>query len=386
MEPRPPKPDKVSFATMDAVRGVAALCVMLCHYPLDSGQFLFPGSSIAVDIFFCLSGFVLCHSYEDRLERGLTAPGFFELRLIRLYPLYILGAALGMLAYGLSSLGVDYGNTAALTIGAFVSAALMLPLLRNFTADVGAFRTNHVIYPMDGPAWSLFFELFVNVLFALLRPRGRSLVMLLAGSFALFAYTTLLFDGSPGWSIGNFVGGFPRVVYSFFLGFALYHLWKKGALRSYRVAPALAPLMVLALCALPSDKGLLVGSVLIFVPMIVALSVAQPPPGPARRVFALLGEASYPVYVLHLPAYNLMVLGLNRLHIGAAGAPPPFAARVALVVAVVGVSIALARVYDMPARNWLARVAFPALKRVGGKPFQGKRSGADDAARQGERP
>lgn len=381
MQSRPAKPDKISFATMDAVRGVAALCVMLCHYPLDSGAFLFPGSSIAVDIFFCLSGFVLCHSYEDRLQRGLGAPAFFELRLIRLYPLYILGAALGMLAYGLSSLGIDYGNSAPLTIGAFVCAIFMLPMLQNFTADVGAFRTNHVLYPMDGPAWSLFFELFVNLLFALYRPRGRSLVLLLAGSFALFAYATVLFDGSPGWSIGNFVGGFPRVVYSFYLGFALYQLWKKGALRSYRLAPVLAPMVVLALCALPSDKWLLIGSALLFTPMVVALSVAQPAPGPVRRFYALLGEASYPVYVLHLPAYNLMVLGLNRLHVSAPGAPPPFAARLVLVVVVIAASIALARVYDKPGRQWLARAAFPALKRLAGIPFPTAVHEADDAAR-----
>jgi len=375
------KPDKISFATMDAVRGVAALCVMLCHYPLDSSAFLFPGSSIAVDIFFCLSGFVLCHSYEDRLERGLGAPVFFELRLIRLYPLYILGAALGMLAYGLSALSIDYGNSAALTIGAFVCAVFMLPMLQNFTADVGAFRTNHVLYPMDGPAWSLFFELFVNVLFALYRPRGRSLVLLLTGSFALFAYSTALFDGSPGWSIGNFVGGFPRVIYSFYLGFALYHLWKKGLLRSYRLAPFLAPLMVLALCALPSDKWLLIGSVLLFTPMVVALSVAQPASEPFRRFYALLGEASYPVYVLHLPAYNLMALGLTRLHICAPGAPPPFAARVTLVVVVCVASIGLARLYDQPGRRWLAGKAFPAIKRLAGKPFPTGGREADDAAR-----
>ena len=59
---------------MDGVRGVAAIRVMLGHFvvPLGVNHVLFASSYFAVDIFFCLSGFVICYSYEDRLDHGIV--------------------------------------------------------------------------------------------------------------------------------------------------------------------------------------------------------------------------------------------------------------------------------------------------------------------------
>src|SRR5271170_6431289 len=105
------------LVTMDGVRGVAAICVMLGHFvvPLGVNHVLVSSSFFAVDIFFCLSGFVLCYSYEDRLDHGLSAIDFIKLRLIRLYPIYIAGLALGVChLFGESWLG--QANNSARTI------------------------------------------------------------------------------------------------------------------------------------------------------------------------------------------------------------------------------------------------------------------------------
>jgi peptidoglycan/LPS O-acetylase OafA/YrhL len=85
---------KRTFVTMEASRGIAAICVMLNHY---TGANLFP-NPIAPDFFWCLSGFVIASSYEQKLEGGMPVREFLRRRLIRVYPMYILGTFVGLLA------------------------------------------------------------------------------------------------------------------------------------------------------------------------------------------------------------------------------------------------------------------------------------------------
>ena len=95
-----------SFTTLDGLRGIAALAVITRHAaayfssvsiyvlpnagapPISVGPFF--ESYLAVDFFFVLSGFVLAHAYGERLRHGLSAMQFMAIRLIRLYPLYLL--------------------------------------------------------------------------------------------------------------------------------------------------------------------------------------------------------------------------------------------------------------------------------------------------------
>ena len=84
------------FGTLDGLRGIAALAVVTRHVPDHTFRELLPGSALAVDLFFVLSGFVLAHSYTERLRDEMGAMEFMRIRIIRLYPLYILGTALVM--------------------------------------------------------------------------------------------------------------------------------------------------------------------------------------------------------------------------------------------------------------------------------------------------
>jgi len=63
----------VRFEALDALRGVCALLVVLFHIPIyhalkDVGAFA--NLQFCVDMFFALSGFVLCHAYGQRLNDG----------------------------------------------------------------------------------------------------------------------------------------------------------------------------------------------------------------------------------------------------------------------------------------------------------------------------
>ncbi|TIU60051.1 MAG: acyltransferase, partial [Mesorhizobium sp.] len=84
------------YLNLDAIRGVAAISVMLYHFSpfLADGKVL-PSSYLAVDLFFLLSGFVIAHAYDRKIENGMGSGSFVAIRLIRLYPLYLAGTLLG---------------------------------------------------------------------------------------------------------------------------------------------------------------------------------------------------------------------------------------------------------------------------------------------------
>jgi len=143
------------FAALDALRGVAAACVMLWHIqwtfggPQDFGH-----AQLAVDLFFILSGFVISHSYAARLKSGAMTFGDYVIRrIVRLYPLIALGTAIG-LAHALA-----YGPQSKL------HALILLPL------GLAAIPVPSAsLMPLDPPSWSLFFEMFGSVAFGLLIP------------------------------------------------------------------------------------------------------------------------------------------------------------------------------------------------------------------------
>jgi len=90
--------EKQRFYLLDALRGLAAIVVLQIHLRGEAWQ-IFGSRYVAVDFFFVLSGFVLAQAYG---ERHLSFASFLRIRLIRLYPLYLIGTLLGVLAAALS--------------------------------------------------------------------------------------------------------------------------------------------------------------------------------------------------------------------------------------------------------------------------------------------
>src|ERR1700733_9805135 len=87
---------KHRFYVLDGMRGIAAIIVMLYHFYLDMHLRYFKNSFVAVDFFFVLSGFVLCHAYGNKLLNGMSVGEFLARRIGRLYPLFALGVLMGV--------------------------------------------------------------------------------------------------------------------------------------------------------------------------------------------------------------------------------------------------------------------------------------------------
>jgi peptidoglycan/LPS O-acetylase OafA/YrhL len=220
-----------SFITLDGLRGIAALAVVIRHCPDLFGEDALFESYLAVDFFFALSGFVLAHAYGKQLRKELSASHFMALRFTRLYPLYLLALAISLatswkqLAHG--ELTVD-----------LLFAVLFLPTLGNTIT----------LFPLNGPSWSLFFELAANALFGLIDRRlcnyTLGLIVIAAGCAVAISVATSAFgfghagvgamDAGYNWS--SFGAGLLRVIYSFFAGVLVYRMrWPRLSGQLFRV-------------------------------------------------------------------------------------------------------------------------------------------------------
>ncbi len=338
------------FLALDGLRGVAAFAVILDHVDSPTLGALVPGRYLAVDFFFVLSGFVLAHAYGARLATGMTALQFMRIRMIRLYPLYLLGLGLGLVVPIVGALkGWEGGALPEIgTIALFSLFFLPAPPIYGFTGT-------H-LYPFDSPAWSLFFELVANFFYALIARflNWRVLAVILPIGAALVAFTVMRHDtvGGPGWLWSHFDAGLARVLYCFFAGVAIYRLRERVKLPSI---PAWAAVIALLAIFWVPAQGIwrpafdaFAGIVLM--PLLVMFASGAKVKGVAARVCASLGLLSYGVYVLHVPVKVLTEVALATLHIEL-----PYAViEVALVAILAAAAAALAdRFYDAPVRRWL---------------------------------
>jgi peptidoglycan/LPS O-acetylase OafA/YrhL len=274
--------------TLDGLRGLAAIAVMLLHWSVISGWSKPDATNayLAVDLFFALSGFVVASAYMDRLRAGLGAARFIRLRIIRLAPMHVLGQVLGF---------VLATTTGLIAIGpAMAALGPGLLLIPTPVRD---------IFPLNGPAWSLFWELGVNVLFVLLLPFltvGRLLIAV-AISALLLVFTAVQFGNlDVGWELPHFLGGAPRVLFSFTVG-VLIHRFKPAKKTSSTGSAVLCAVTIgCFLFGAPTWMYDLPVVMIVF-PAVVYFAVAWQPDGMIASACRFLGELSYPLYVLHVP-------------------------------------------------------------------------------------
>ena len=344
--------DAGRFLVLDGLRGVAAFAVILDHVSSTTLRAWFPGRYLAVDFFFVLSGFVLAHAYGQKLEQGTLSPlSFMRIRMIRLYPFYLLGLVLGLLLPVLAaSRGWEDASPLVeiATVAAFSLLFLPAPTMSGWTGG-------H-LYPFNSPSWSLFFELVANLIYGFV---ARYLTWLVLGvgltvMAALVTFTVMRHDDlGPGWLWPHFDAGLSRVVYCFFAGVALYKL--RGVVKLPALPAWAAVVALLAIFAVPASglwrPAFDAFAAIALMPLLVAFASGAKVAGSMARICGTLGLLSYGVYALHVPVMNLVNLVLQLL-----GVSLPYGfLNVVLVAVVTGlVAAAATRFYDSPLRKLLS--------------------------------
>lgn len=339
------------YLLLDALRGFASLSVVTYHLShwLDA-PWLATNSNLAVDMFYCLSGFVLASAYGHR--RDLSFAQFAARRLIRLLPLVamatVISAAYVVLRYQVA----DPRSYVANETLPFDKLAVAIVLGAANLPYFGAPRVlgGPELFPLNGPQYTLFFEVFVNLLwwrFRRLPQVGLSLVLI-----ALCAPLCLIL-GFGGANAENFASGFPRVILCFQLGVLAFHL--SATRRRTAYAPA-AFVAASSITMVVFYGPIAIGPVshllycLVVLPAVVLFGSRLRVPGRLARPALALGAISYPVYILHYPVF-MWVNGAYRMLAGKQDAA--LEGPVLIVVLLIGSALAL-WLYDRPVRSWLS--------------------------------
>jgi peptidoglycan/LPS O-acetylase OafA/YrhL len=344
-------PEGRVFHTLDALRGIAAIGVFMFHMTLAVTPMAAPGGYLAVDLFFMMSGTVLSHAYESRFQAGMGTVDFMRARLIRLYPLYLLGTLLGIAATAASLLGRNGQHWAPYSL---LQAALLA------LAFIPSFSTEPVnqMFPLNIPCWSLFLELLVNLLFVIFWPlltRRRLVAVCLLGGAAMIGAIALKGNLDQGSTSASMLVGLARAVFGFSMGLLIARRIRGApSVQSNLAVMAIVAVVGVAIAGRP--EGVLRGvwdaiSVTVIFPVVVYASTRIDPGMRLRTIATFLGVTSYAIYVLHIPLSSLLNV-ISRL-VGQR-LPPPYLGVVWLIVLLLGCWL-IDRFIDMPVRRQLSR-------------------------------
>ncbi|MBE1162013.1 acyltransferase family protein [Dyella acidiphila] len=360
---------KNHYLILDGLRGVASLIVVMFHiceayspeHPLTQ---LINHGYLAVDFFFLLSGFVIAYAYDDRWHT-LTIREFFKRRLIRLQPMVVMGMSIGAALFYFQA-GAAFPLIAHTPVWLMLAVMLLgytlLPL--PMSLDIRGWGEMH---PLDGPAWSLFFEYIANILYALgLRKLPNWALWVLVTLAAAFLVQLAVFgkqgDVIGGWSIDaeQLHIGFARLLFPFLAGMLLMRLGMRVPIRG---AFALCSVLLIVALALPrfggADRLWLNGlyesaCVILVFPAIVAIGAgAQLQQGLSTRIAKWFGDLSYPLYITHYPLIYIYTQWVSS-HNQTTPAAHVMAVGVMVLIASIAMAYACLKFYDEPVRRWLA--------------------------------
>ncbi|WP_144154269.1 acyltransferase family protein [Paraburkholderia sp. BCC1885] len=355
-----------ALPALTSIRFFAALWVVVSHLAvMGYVNFSAPvrwvagDSRPAVTFFFVLSGFILAHNYGDGLDsEGIRR--FYVARFARIYPMLVFSLMLAAPVTAILLISDDHthlfewygipGNPLLPLITSLVAQLLGLTAWLPFAA---------VNQPWDGPTWSISCEAFFYLAFPLLVAFIKRLtaaqrgMVLLAGFCAQGLWIVALLRFLPLSRSGFLVSQFPLThLFEFALGIGVQCYCRelqRGA-RSYergaRVASLLAILAIGVLSVwrpiepayylLSPCFALLVGS--------IAMQ-KQPAWGLLNvRPMVLLGEASFSLYLIHVPLIHLAELA----GVGQRGA-------LALLAGMVALSVILFVSIERPMRSAILR-------------------------------
>jgi len=328
----------------DALRGIAALMVVAYHFDTYGYSFA-PSGFLAVDVFFVLSGFVIAQAYTRRLAGGLSAGHFMLLRAVRLYPLIALGFLLG-LAKAICTYLLELPST--YPVESVLEAAPFNLLVLPAPGDLPD------LFPPNGPAWSLFFELVANAVFAIWGFRARRLALVAVACLsAILTIAVARASGTMniGWDWASFMGGMGRVGFGFTIGVLMHAVL--GTQERRETCWAFLPLAAIVVLfawhpATPWALTCWIAGGLVLGPVIVAICAKLELPSHMHKVASFLGDISYPVYAIHFPLLTGFKFALPKLGI-------PFFAMPLIVLPTLAVlGFLVARYYDAPVRRWLS--------------------------------
>ncbi|MDN5858020.1 MAG: acyltransferase [Pseudonocardia sp.] len=379
-----PVPGTVSTGELRGLTGlriVAAAWVVFFHFhftPLPAvtemvdvlGPLVTSGA-LGVDLFFVLSGFVIAHTYLDRLGPALRVgptARFVWARACRIWPAYVLVFNLfGIWLVARLVIGHD-GDIAfqavqpQVDLGQWVAQMFMVQLWDQPFFDGASWV---------GPTWSISAEWLAYLLFPVaalgfFRLRRLPAPLLMVGALALMAPMTWAYvvTGNPyfawSWLIRLLCGFGAGVLMQ--LAVRRVRGGAPAARRASAAAVVVPALIVLGLIVGEQYGAGRGGAVIALFPLLVgALALADR--GPAvllsARPMVYGGHLSYALYLVHIPMFEVYWLAQRYVPWLAGDTTAANLAAAVVVLATLPVAAVVFRLVEEPSRRQLRRLAIP---------------------------
>lgn len=344
--------NKPHFEILDGLRGVAAIAVVIFHFMEiavpDVEKNFIAHAYLAVDFFFCLSGFVIAYAYDDKIA-AIGIGGFLKRRLIRLHPLVIIGSVLGLLTFLFDPFSDLHQTYADKTWLLFICSCLMIPF-----AVVKERYLN--LFHFNPPTWSLFWEYIANIFYAIILvklPKKVLLVLTVLAAIALVYESRRSGHLSVGWGGDNISGGGIRVSFSFLAGMLVYRF--RWIIRS-KLGFVSIGLLLLPAFLFPFSKtnSWFVDPlfVILYFPLLIMLGAGAVTRKTTQAICRFSGKISYPLYMVHYPFIWVFFSYIEKYK--------PAINTVAWIIVVgtillVLLSCLVMKYVDEPVRKWLSK-------------------------------
>jgi len=275
------------------LRGYAAILVVVTHLwsvgVVSSALKFSRVGGLGVDIFFVISGFIMCYSLRDRISSSDSVQ-FLKNRALRVYPIYLLVLAPFLGQY----------------LNQFTTSVDPLMIIGNLLLSP-SFSGGSEYRMLIGPAWTLTYELFFYMLFAAAmfssRTKDRAIYTVIMMIVLMVTLVNLL--GLKGerlqWSNFQYIVG-DTLLFNFVIGCLCYFVWRKYGHAVFSFWTALGSALVLTVVSLGLSKfglprvlslGLPAGAI------VLVFLFAEFENRNLTKPLLFLGSASYSIYLIH---------------------------------------------------------------------------------------
>jgi peptidoglycan/LPS O-acetylase OafA/YrhL len=294
------------FRVLDSWRGVAALLVALFHLNVYSAIYsldFIRNGYLFVDFFFVLSGFVITHSYANRLGTLEGVGAFAVRRFGRLWPLH----AVVLLAFVIveSAKAVSAARGASFYNPPFTGANSFraIPLNLAFAQSFGIEQQ----LTWNPPSWSICAEFWTYLIFAAVLfisatwlPRirfaagGLMAAMLIGSASILFLFAQHGIDAT-------YDLGLVRCLYGFLVGHLTYRLWQSVSHLKFRngLVEAGTLIAIIVYVSVVGRTGYSLFAPLVFAGAVFVFAFEAGPISKlmSNRANEWLGRISYSIYM-----------------------------------------------------------------------------------------
>ena len=277
--------------SIQIMRGIASILVVLLHISVKGGQYGngalkgFTVGGSGVDLFFIISGYIMCFSTDGR---QLNFSQFLLLRIRRIMPFYWLTTTVGLVIY------------------------LYDPKLVNSSGGETSIWASYVLFPngkkfLNANGWTLSFEFFFYLVFAFFIGKGTDRAMRISSAILLILVGLGLFFMHNGFAV-YFITNNLYIEFVFGMG-CFYWFNRRGALLGAGYGVALCLLGSLLLAAeqaahVPHQeewRGYLWGIPMLFVfaGLLGLEDMIRRVSSVVRTLFLEIGNSSYSLYLVH---------------------------------------------------------------------------------------